>query len=236
MVIGVPMSAWISGHFGWQQAFLIIAALSLLSALWLWLKVPAGIQPQALRKSAWIALWRHPLLLRGVLVTVLYSAGQFVLYAYLAPVMRDQVGLSIDQFSLILLWIGVLAFLGNLLSSQFVDRPGAARVVNISMMMIALPLGCFWLLDNIWQSLMLLVPWALVVITVHAAQQARQINTAPELASASMALSTSGMYIGQGIGAMIGGVILAANYMPWLGPVGMLILLAGIGLSLSLDK
>ena len=236
MVVGVPMSAWISGHYGWQQAFLVVASLSLISALWLWLKMPANIKPPALKRSDWISLWRHPLLLRGALVTVLYSAGQFVLYAYLAPVMRDQVGLSTDQFSLVLLWLGILAVVGNLLSSQFIDRLGAARVVNASMLMIALPLGCFWLIDNIWLSLVLLMPWGFVVITVHAAQQARQIGTAPELASATMALSTSGMYIGQGIGAVIGGIVLAAGYMSWLGPAGMMIVLLGIGLSISLKS
>ena len=234
MVVGVPMSAWISGYYGWQQVFLVIAVLSLLSALWLWLKMPANIKPTALKSSDWIALWRHPLLVRGALITVLYSAGQFVLYAYLAPVMRDQVGLSIDQFSMVLLWLGVLAVVGNLLSSQFIDRLGAECVVNLSMLMIALPLACFWLIDDIWQSLLLLVPWGFVVITVHAAQQTRQISMAPALASATMALSTSGMYIGQGIGAMIGGVILAAGYMPWLGPAGMMIILLGLGLSISL--
>ena len=106
--------------------------------------------------------------------------------------------------------------------------------LNLSMLMIALPLACFWLIDDIWQSLLLLVPWGFVVITVHAAQQTRQISMAPALASATMALSTSGMYIGQGIGAMIGGVILAAGYMPWLGPAGMMIILLGLGLSISL--
>lgn len=236
MVVGVPMAAWISGHYGWQQAFLVVAGLSLVSATWLWLKLPIDMKPPALKKSDWIALWQHPLLVRGAFVTVMYSAGQFVLFAYMAPVMRDQVGLSVDQFSIVLIWLGVWGMIGSLLISQVIDRLGAGKVVNISMLMIAVPLALFPLVDNIWLSLVLLVPWGMVFIAVHAAQQARQINTAPELASATMALSTSGMYIGQGLGAVIGGIILATGHMIWLGPVGMLILLFGIGLSISLRK
>lgn len=236
MVVGVPMAAWISGHYGWQQAFLVVAALSLVSATWLWLKLPTNMKPPALKKADWIALWQHPLLVRGVFVTVMYSAGQFVLFAYMAPVMRDQVGLSIDQFSIVLVWLGIWGMVGSLIVSQFIDRLGAGKVVNISMLMIAVPLACFPLVDNIWFSLVLLVPWGMGFIAVHAAQQARQINTAPELASATMALSTSGMYIGQGLGAVIGGVILATGHMIWLGPVGMMILVLGIGLSISLRK
>ena len=236
MVVGVPMSAWISGHYGWQEAFLLVAGLSLVSALWLWLKLPSNIKPPALKKSDWIALWQHPVLVRGAFVTVMYSAGQFVLFAYMAPVMRDQAGLSIDQFSIVLMWLGLWGVIGSLTVSQVIDRLGAGKVVNICMLMIAIPLVLFPLVNNIWLSLILMVPWGMVFIAVHAAQQTRQINTAPALASATMALSTSGMYIGQGLGAVIGGIILAAGHMLWLGPVGMLILLLGIWLSLSLNK
>lgn len=236
MVVGVPLSAWISGHYGWQEAFLLVAVLSLVSAVWLWLKLPKDIKPPALKKSDWIALWKHPVLIRGAFVTVMYSAGQFVLFAYMAPVMRDQVGLSIDQFSLVLVWLGFWGVIGNLVISQFIDRLGASKVVNIAMLMIAAPLACFPWVTNIWLSLVLLVPWGMMFIAVHAAQQARQINTAPELASATMALSTSGMYIGQGLGAVIGGIILAAGHMLWLGPVGMMILVIGVLLSVSLNK
>ena len=82
MVVGVPLSAWISGHYGWEEAFLLVAVLSLVSALWLWLKLPKDIKPPALKKSDWVALWKHPVLVRGAVVTVMYSAGQFVLFAY----------------------------------------------------------------------------------------------------------------------------------------------------------
>ncbi|MGB0847311.1 MAG: MFS transporter [Thiolinea sp.] len=236
MVIGVPLSAWISGHYGWQPAVLLVAVLALISAAWLWLKLPSGMQPPALKKTDWIALWQHPALLRGAMVTVLYSAGQFVLFAYMAPVMRDQVGLSIEEFSTVLVWLGLWGMAGSLLISQFIDRLGAERVVNLCMLMIAVPLACFAFVNSFWLSMLLLAPWGMVFIAVHSTQQTRQINTAPELASATMALSTSGMYIGQGLGAAIGGVILAAGYMPWLGPAGMLITLSGIWLSISLAR
>ncbi len=234
MVLGVPMAAWISGHYGWEPAVLVVAVLALISSAWLWLKLPAGMQPPALKRSDWVKLWQHPTLVRGAWVTVMYSAGQFVLFAYMAPVMRDQVGLNVAEFSSVLIWLGLWGVAGSLLISQFIDRLGTRRVVHICMLMIALPLALFPLVQQFWLCLLLLAPWGMVFIAVHSTQQARQISTAPKLASATMALSTSGMYIGQGLGAAIGGVILAAGHMPWLGPVGMVITLLGIGLSFSL--
>ena len=103
------------------------------------------------------------------------------------------------------------------------------------MAMMAVPLGLWPLADNVWTALILLVPWGLVFIAVHAAQQARLIAIAPALASASMALSTSGMYIGQGLGAFIGGLIMDDGRPLWLGPTGMLIVVVGMVASVAIS-
>lgn len=231
MVIGIPLSAWISGHVGWQEAFYLIAFFSLVSALWLWRKLPAGMKPPALNKANWLAVWRHPSLKSAMIVTVLYSSGQFVLFAYMAPVMRDQVGLNVNQFSGVLIWLGLWGVAGSLYSSQVIGRLGSSRVVNICMVMIATTLLLWPLVDSLWLSAVLMVPWGMAFIAVHSAQQSTMVAMAPDLASASMSLSTSGMYIGQGLGAVIGGIILAGGHMIWLGTAGMLITLSGLFLN-----
>ena len=51
--------------------------------------------------------------------------------------------------------------------------------------------------------------WGLPVFACNAAQQARLMTLAPELASASVALNSSGIYLGQAIGAAIGGWVIS---------------------------
>lgn len=103
-------------------------------------------------------------------------------------------------------------------------------------MMMALPLGLWPLADSLWTAVVFLVPWGLAFIAVHSAQQARLMAIAPALVSASMALSTSGMYIGQGLGDFIGGVIVDNNQPLWLGPTGMIIVIIGIVASVTISR
>src|SRR4051812_46762158 len=44
-VLGMPIGALIGGTFGWRTAFLVIAALSLASGVWVWRALPDGIKP-----------------------------------------------------------------------------------------------------------------------------------------------------------------------------------------------
>jgi predicted MFS family arabinose efflux permease len=50
-------------------------------------------------------------------------------------------------------------------------------------------------------------------------QQARLSIAAPDLASASIALNTSGIYVGQAVGSAIGGALIARDLAPALGYV-----------------
>src|SRR4051812_8098079 len=84
-VLGMPLGAWLGGTFGWRYAFGAIAAFSLLSAVWVWRAMPDGIKPPALSLQAWASTFRSKALMTAVLVTVLYAAGQFVLFSYFAP-------------------------------------------------------------------------------------------------------------------------------------------------------
>jgi predicted MFS family arabinose efflux permease len=51
-------------------------------------------------------------------------------------------------------------------------------------------------------------------------QQARLVAAAPDLASASVALNTSVLYVGQAIGSGIGGLLFAHEYFHLVGYVG----------------
>ena len=67
-VLGLPLGTWVGGHFGWRTAFIAIAVLSVLSAVWIWRQLPTGIRPPALTRAAWAQVLRSPLLDRKSVV------------------------------------------------------------------------------------------------------------------------------------------------------------------------
>lgn len=57
-IAGMPLGAYIGGTWGWRAAFGLVATLSLVSALWVWLAMPRDIRPPALSWSAWQSAFR----------------------------------------------------------------------------------------------------------------------------------------------------------------------------------
>jgi DHA1 family inner membrane transport protein len=63
--------------------------------------------------------------------------------------------------------------------------------------------------------------WGLGFASTNSMQQVRLVAAAPELASASVALNTSVLYIGQATGSAIGGVLYARDWLYGFGYVSM---------------
>ena len=68
-------------------------------------------------------------------------------------------------------------------------------------------------------------------------QQARLVQAAPELSSASVALNTSGVYVGQAIGSGVGGILFGLGWLHGIGFVGLAFAAAGLGVwSVTRDR
>lgn len=227
-VLGMPLGAYLGGTLGWRSAFFLVAVLSLISAAWVWRAMPNSVKPPAMSRAAWAATLQSPALMTCILVTTLYAAGQFVIFAYLAPYYKATLNISAFELSALFMWFGVFGLLGNMWMSRHVDRLGAPRMVWMGLcgMIISLlswPLGTTLLL-----AAMVMLPWALGGFATNSAQQARLVGLAPALASGSVSLNTSAMYAGQAIGAASGGLLISAGHMSdlhWYGLLGLLLAL-----------
>ena len=224
-VVGTPLGAWVGGTLGWRVAFGSIALLSLISAAWLWRSMPDGVRPPALSLAAWGQTLRSPALMLCVAVTVLFAAGQFVLFSYFAPYFKQELQFSATELSLLFAWFGAFGFVGNMLMSRNIDRTGAPRAVIWSVGAMALSLLLWPLATNVLLAAIIVLPWGLGCFASNSAQQARLAGIAPALASASIALNSSAMYAGQAMGAASGGWLIAKGRMldlHWFGLAAML--------------
>ena len=230
-VVGMPLGAWIGGTLGWRVAFGAIALLSLVSAAWVWRSMPDGVRPPALSRAAWGQTLRSPALMLCVAVTVLFAAGQFILFSYFAPYFKQQLQFSAEELSLLFAWFGAFGFIGNVLMSRNIDRSGAPRAVMWSVGAMALSLLLWPLATNVLLAAIIILPWGLGCFASNSAQQARLAGIAPTLASASIALNSSAMYAGQAMGAASGGWLVAQGRMLDLHWFGLAALLAAMVVS-----
>lgn len=230
-VLGMPMGAMIGGTWGWRSAFVIVALLSLASAVWVWRSMPDGVKPPALTLEAWKETLRSRPLMLCVGVTVLYAAGQFVLFSYLSPYYKAKLNLSPTEMSLCFMWFGAFGLLGNVLMSRNIDRIGAPRAVMLAIACMALSMLLWPLGTGLVSMALVVAPWALGCFSSNSAQQARLVGIAPALAAGSIALNTSAMYAGQAAGAAGGGWLIAQGHMDMLHWAALAGLLAALGMS-----
>lgn len=228
-VVGVPMGAWIGGTLGWRAAFGVVALLSAISAAWVWRSLPNGIKPPAFSRAAWGETLQSRALMLCVAVTLLYSAGQFILFSYFAPYFKVHLQVTPVELSVLFACFGACGLLGNVLMSRHIDRMGAPRAVMWAVGSMALSLLVWPLADTIAVAALICVPWGLGCFASNSAQQARLVGIAPLLASGSIALNSAAMYAGQALGAGSGGWLIAHGQMDalhWFGLTGLLAAMA----------
>jgi predicted MFS family arabinose efflux permease len=225
----------------------IIAGLAALAtALVLW-QVPARLFVGRIDASSWLALARHAVLLRVVSVTVLHASAQFALFSFLVVAYREALAASPDLVTVLLALTGFAGFVGNVYAGRLADRFGPPSVIAGA---IGLMLTAFL----VWLAIFAVGPGPLGIALAGAAallwgagnfasnsmQQVRLVNLAPPLASVSVALNTSAIYLGQFIGTALGGLVLshqlsspATRALPW---IGLPIFAVAIGVSLSAQR
>lgn len=230
-VLGMPLGAFVGGTLGWRSAFAMVGLLALASAVWVWRAMPDGVKPPALTLADWRETLRSRALMLCIAVTVLFSAGQFVLFSYFAPYYKQAIAITPVQLSLLFIWFGAFGFLGNMLMSRHIERIGAHRAVMIGTASMALSMLVWPLGTNLVLAALVAVPWALGCFSSNSAQQARLVGIAPTLASGSIALNSSAMYTGQAIGAASGGALIARDHMGLLHWAGFALLLLAMATS-----
>jgi predicted MFS family arabinose efflux permease len=230
-VVGMPMSAWLGDTFGWQSAFLAIAAIGAVGAAWVWATVPVGVRPPSLTLASWRAAFGSPVLMAIVLVTALAGAAQFTLFSYFAPYFKDVVAASTREITLLFAVFGVFGVVGNTLASRHVDRFGPDRSVDFALALMTVSLLAWPLAHSTLVAALVIVPWGLACFSMQSMQQARLGAAAPTLAPALMALNTSAIYLGQAAGAASGGWLIAHHGYGSLSFVGLAWIAVAIALS-----
>ncbi len=178
-VLGLPLHSWIGETFGWQQAFALVAVLSLVSAGWGFAVMPNGVKPAPLSFAAWRNVFTSPVLMAIVLVTAMSAAGQFTVFSYFAPYYREALDATPAQVSLLFAWFGAFGLIGNILLARHIDSIGAARAVAFLLASMAASLALWPLAGGFASMLLVLVPWAFGCFASNSAQQARLGLAAP---------------------------------------------------------
>jgi MFS transporter, DHA1 family, inner membrane transport protein len=219
--IGLPLITFMASRYGWRAAYggvSVIAVVSLLLLIW---RLPAGLVGAPVDLKTWIDLARNRAIVVLLAITTLLMCGQFVVFTFMGPLLSKLTQANPNAVGLVFAIYGVCGFIGIAIVTRIVDRWGAYNTSVLAVLLVTAGIAG-WALSAGYYPLMAASVgiWGLGFASSNSMQQVRLVAAAPPMASASVALNTSFLYIGQAIGSAIGGLLYAHEMLHGVGYAG----------------
>ena len=236
VVIGVPVGTWIGSVFGWRMTFVFVAALAAVAMTGIAATLPATQTPVFVPFRDRLALLGRGTVLAAFAITTTWMTGIYVLYTYIAPVLRITAGVTERELSVLLLVFGAFGVVGTWLGGMGADHLGVTRtsvpsLVVIGGVLFALPV----LATTPLRATLLMGLWGLGW-TFVAAHQHRLVSLAPSTPAVILSFNSSALYLGIGLGAGIGGLLFDRMPLSVLGVVGCAFEIVALALVLALAR
>jgi DHA1 family inner membrane transport protein len=211
-VLGIPLGTLIAAHLGWRTAYAVVAVFSALAFVVIWAVLPRGLRVEPLSLASWKRAVSSPVILCVLAVSLVSMSGQFTLFSYTAPVLKSALDATPGTIALFFTLFGVAGVIGNFLASRLIAPFGLDNAVLISLGSLILGALLVSLTFGVYAGMLAgLVIWGLGTFSTNSLQQSRLATINLPLASASIALNTSVLYLGQAIGAGLGGKLVAGE-------------------------
>ena len=206
--VGLPLVTVLASRYGWQAAYVCIAALSCIGFVLLMWRLPARVAGAPVDLKTWVALGRDPLVALLLLVTFLQMSGQFVVFTFMAPLLQRLAGAGPEAIAIVFSLYGIFGFVGNVIATRLVDSWGGYRTSLIFTATLLIGVSIWALGAGLLGVMALGVSvWGLGFASTNSMQQVRLVGAAPPFAGASVSLNTSVLYVGQAVGSAIGGML-----------------------------
>jgi DHA1 family inner membrane transport protein len=212
--IGLPLITFVASRYGWRAAYGGIGALGCVSAVLLMWRLPGGLVGSPVDLKTWTDVGRNRAIILLLSITTLQMSGQFVVFTFMGPLLAKLTGAGPDAIGLVFACYGVCGFIGIAIATRIVDSWGAWKTsVLFTVLLLAGVTG--WALSaGIYPLMAAAVSiWGLGFASTNSMQQVRLVGAAPSLASASVSLNTSVLYVGQAVGSAVGGFLYARDLL-----------------------
>jgi DHA1 family inner membrane transport protein len=220
--VGLPLITFVASHYGWRAVYGGIGVIGCLSFLLLAWRLPGGLVGARVDLKTWTDVARNRMIVVLLLITTVQMSGQFVVFTFMGPLLTKLTHAGPNEVGLVFALYGIFGFIGIAIATRIVDSWGPYKTsVLFTVLMLTGLTG--WALSAGIYPLMAgsVALWGLGFASTNSMQQVRLVAAAPALASASVSLNTSVLYIGQAVGSAIGGVLYARDLLYGAGYVSM---------------
>ncbi len=241
-VIGVPLGTAIGNAFGWRATFWSVAIIGVIATVIAILALPANAGASAPRPAIsreFRALGRQQVVL-SLLVALLVMIGQYSLFTYIAPLLREVTGIEQAMVPFMLMLYGIGATAGALLGGRLADWKLLPSLITVLSLQSLTFVALVFISPYAIVLAVGLAFWGGVNFAFGAPLQTRILQWAADGPNLASTLIPAAYNVGIAIGAALGGGLIEMGIryrdLPWLGAVCTLAAVAVAVTSVAMER
>ncbi|WP_347815133.1 MFS transporter [Micromonospora sp. DH14] len=207
-VLGVPVGTAIGQQVSWRASLVFSAATGVVALVGLMATLPRLPMPPTVPLAARFGVMARGRVLTIVAFMMLTSASSIMVYTYIAEVLGQTTHTTGAALAVALLVWGVGGVVGSFGSGWLTDRWGAEPTLWLASAMLALTLAAFTITYSTAMATVVMAVNGAAAWAVATPNNHRLTGLAPDLASVVISFNSSALYLGQALGAGLGGLLL----------------------------
>ena len=212
-ILGVPGGTAIGNALGWRATFWAVGVLGLAATVIIAFALPptagASSTGGSFRRE-FKALGRQQIA-TSLVIVMLVMVGQYSLFTYIAPLLRDVTGLDVNMVPLVLLLYGVGATIGVFIGGRLADWRLMPSLIVILCLQAVAYTSLYLLAPNPVAMAIAVVLWGGINFAFGSPVQSRILAWAADAPNLASSLIPTGFNIGIAIGAILGAGLLEAG-------------------------
>jgi MFS transporter, DHA1 family, inner membrane transport protein len=253
-VLGSPAGNLLGPVVGYRGVYALVAVLALVAlASVLWLvrapapadrdlvgPVPVGpapVDPSLAERAPGTGRALPLLIAATLLVSMLETASALMVQTYASPMLTELAGITGAVLSVVLLAYGLAGVAGNVVGGRLADRYGAARSISLALGTSALAL--FLLAPStgsVVTAVAVFALWGFAAWAMNSPLQNVLLALSGRHGQLVVALNSSVISLGTGVGALVGGRVIAGAGYEWLGVAAGGVMVVAVGLVAVLGR
>lgn len=213
-ILGVPGGTAIGNALGWRATFWAVGALGLVATLAIALFLPSGVG-QASTSGSFLrefkALARQQIV-TSLAIAILVMIGQYSLFTYIAPLLREVSGMDVTIIPWVLLLYGVGATIGVFIGGRLADwnlMPSLIAILSAQVVAFTL---LYLISPHPVVMAVVVFFWGGVNFAFGSPVQSRVLAWAGDAPNLASTLIPTGFNIGIAIGALLGSTLLDRGF------------------------
>lgn len=230
-VAGVPAATALGQHFGWRSAFVLVAVIGVLTVGFLNRVVPDVAMPAGSSPLRELNGFRNIQIWLTLLTGIVGFGGMFAVYTYISSTVQQETGVPRSLVPAVLMLYGAGMIVGNIIGGVLADRSLKPALFGLFAGLSAL-LALFTVTAGTAPlALLNLVLISIFGAALVPALQTRLMDVARDAQTMAATANHSALNVANGVGALLGGKVIAAGY-GYTAPaaVGAVLAAAGIGM------